>query len=241
MSNVRTPDWQTADGAVQLYCADCMDILPGLGKVDAVVTDPPYGVEFKGKTTKHTRASRDFPGGYIGGDNEIGPSIVAECLKFSARGIVFPGNRLLFDYPKPYDFGAVYCPSGAGLGRWGFVTTHPMLFYGAGLPHSRQSPNGFKSFETADDNGHPCPKPVGWMIWAVEKCSGDAQTILDPFMGSGTTGVACVRLGRRFIGIEKEPKYFKIACKRIEAELNSKPLFEPAPKIKRRELFEEVA
>ena len=73
------------------------------------------------------------------------------------------------------------------------------------------------------------------MVWCLDAI-GDYQTILDPFMGSGTTGVACVRTGRRFIGIEKEPKYFAIAVKRIEAELNRFPLLEPETVAKQREL-----
>lgn len=64
---------------------------------------------------------------------------------------------------------------------------------------------------------HPTQKPIGLMIWCVQQFTEDAKIILDPFMGSGTTGVACVKLGRKFIGIEIEPKYFEIACKRIQA------------------------
>ena len=63
---------------------------------------------------------------------------------------------------------------------------------------------------------HPCPKPESFMRWMVGKASLPDETVLDPFMGSGTTGVACMNLGRSFIGIEREPKYFDIACRRIE-------------------------
>ena len=71
--------------------------------------------------------------------------------------------------------------------------------------------------------GHKSQKPLKLILGLIAEL--DAQVILDPFMGSGTTGVACVRTGRSFIGIEKEPKYFDIAVKRIEAELNRFPLF----------------
>ena len=203
-------------GGCRLILGDCRDVLPMLGKVDAVVTDPPYGVDFKGKATKHTQANKDFPGGYAGGDTDIGPSVVELVLPLVQRGVVFPGLRMMFDYPKPYEIGSVYCPSGAGLGRWGFTVFHPMLFYGMGLPHTRQGPSGFESFDTVDDCGHPCPKPLRWMLWAVNKCSLPGHIIFDPFMGSGTTGMASARLGRRFIGIEIEPRYFDIACRRVE-------------------------
>jgi len=86
------------------------------------------------------------------------------------------------------------------------------------------------STETSDKNGHPCPKPIGWMRWAVSLASRAGETILDPFMGSGTTGVAAVKLGRRFIGIEIEPKYFDIACRRIEEATKQPDMFiEPLP------------
>lgn len=83
--------------------------------------------------------------------------------------------------------------------------------------------------ETVEANGHPCPKPLGWMTWLVELASNPWEIVLDPFMGSGTTGVACVKLGRRFIGIEIEPKYFDIACKRIEAACAQPDLFIETP------------
>ena len=76
---------------------------------------------------------------------------------------------------------------------------------------------------------HPTMKPLALMQW----CLGflpDAQTILDPFMGSGTTGVAAVQMGRRFIGIEREPKYFEIACKRIEEAYLQGDMFIEQPK-----------
>jgi len=213
-------------GDAKLYLGDCLEILPTLGKVDAVVTDPPYGVNFQGKNTKHTARKGD---GYISGDSDIGPHAVRDALALAERGVVFPGTRLMWDYPKPYEMGSVYCPSGAGCGRWGFAVTHPILYYGKGLPHTRRGPSGFSSFATVEDNGHPCPKPIEWMRWCVQKCSCTGHTILDPFMGSGTTGVACANLGRKFIGIEIEPKYFDIACKRIEDAYKQPRLFEDEP------------
>lgn len=71
-------------------------------------------------------------------------------------------------------------------------------------------------------------KPLAVMLWTIEK-SGNAETILDPFMGSGTTGVAAIQMGRKFIGIEREPKYFDIACKRIEQAVAQPQLFKPEP------------
>ena len=72
---------------------------------------------------------------------------------------------------------------------------------------------------------HPTEKPVGLMKWCIEQLPADCSTIFDPFMGSGTTGVACMNLGRKFIGIEIEPKYFEIACERIENAQRQQRMF----------------
>jgi len=88
--------------------------------------------------------------------------------------------------------------------------------------------NGFQRAEPAPRE-HPTQKPIGVMKWCIEFLP-DAQTILDPFMGSGTTGVAAVKLGRRFIGIEIEPKYFDIACRRISDALKQPDMFIEKPK-----------
>ncbi len=98
--------------------------------------------------------------------------------------------------------------------------------------YSRETPAHFIHVET---RSHPHQKPVSLIIELLDKL--DAETIFDPFMGSGTTGVAAVKLGRRFIGIEIEPKYFDIACRRIEAATKQPDLFiEPAPSPKQEEM-----
>jgi len=84
---------------------------------------------------------------------------------------------------------------------------------------------------------HPTQKPIDLMEWCIDHLPAGTHSILDPFMGSGTTGVACARLGRYFIGIEKEQRYFDIACQRIEAELNRHPLFEQPTKATDARLF----
>ena len=200
---------------ITIWHGDCREILPYLPKVDAVITDPPYGVDFRGKSTKHTTRRDD---GYTVSDSDIGIEIVSLALGFADRGLVFPGTRLMFKYPQPDDVGAVYCPAGAGIGRWGFTCFHPVLFYGK-RPSSALYPAGIESFEIAERNGHPCPKPLRWMKWAVGLASQEGETILDPFMGSGTTLVAAKNLGRKAIGIEIEERYCEIAAKRLAQEV----------------------
>ena len=91
-----------------------------------------------------------------------------------------------------------------------------------------------------EDRWHPTQKPLALLSWCIEKLPDNAHTILDPFMGSGTTGVACVKLGRKFIGIEIEPKYFDIACKRIRDAYAQPDFFvaPPAPKPEQLSLLE---
>jgi len=203
------------DSAVTIYHGDCREIVPTLGRFDLLLTDPPYGVDFKGKTTKHTQAA----GGYLSGDNEAGPEVVVTCLSACERGIVFPGVRMLREYPPWDDIGCVFCPSGAGMGRWGFALFHPVLFYGARPKRAGMHPASMQSFATSDDCGHPCPKPLEWLTWAIALAGENVKTILDPFAGSCTTGRAAKDLGRKAVLIEREERYCEIGAKRMAQEV----------------------
>jgi site-specific DNA-methyltransferase (adenine-specific) len=196
---------------ITIYHGDCREILPSIS-ADVLVTDPPYGVKFDGKATKHTAGGS---GGYTTGDDaSVGPLMVREALARVTRGAVFPGNRNLMAYPEPSDIGCVFCPSGAGVGPWGFVGFHPILFYGKRPGACR--PTSIQSFDTADVSGHPCPKPLRWLRWLIALTSLDGETIMDPFAGSGTTLRAAMDLGRRAIGIEIEERYCEIAARRLD-------------------------
>ena len=224
-------------GNAELWLGDCREVLPLIRDVDAVVADPPYGVSFSGSTTKHTK---DVTNAYASFDdtpeniqNMVVPALMLAVSK-ATRAAITPGIRCQRFYPLPDGEGVVWYPSGANVGPWGFIMHQPIYYYGKCpyLATSRGSrPTGFQSTEPAVKNGHPCPKPIKQMEWLVNRTSMVGETVLDPFMGSGTTGVACINLGRKFIGIEIEPKYFEIACKRIEhaTEQAKQRLFEPEP------------
>ena len=206
-------------GDATLYHGDCMDIMPTLGKVDAVVTDPPYGVNL-GSDKSHVIGNERYLSFIDTPENvqeKIVPAVRA-ALSIATRGVITPGTRCAFYYDNPNEIGAIYFPAGAGFSRWGFTCSQPILFYGKDpyMPRNKK-PNSVKCTELSDKNGHPCPKPTNLMNWFVDRSSIVGETIIDPFMGSGTTGVACANLGRKFIGIEIERKYFDIACERIEA------------------------
>jgi len=225
-------------GDCTLYLGDCREILPTLPNVDAVITDPPYGVNLG----KH-RGANDFrptvltKAGYDSYDDTpdnfaqtVVPAITSS-LAMSTRGIVFMAGHSAWMLPAPDAIGGIYIPSAMGRNPWGFASLQHALFYGSAPDlHKGAKATAIYSTETADKNGHPCPKPLGWMVWAISLGTRAGETILDPFMGSGTTGVAAMQLGRKFIGIEIEPKYFDIACERIENAQRQQNLFEPARK-----------
>ena len=238
--NTMTPTW--SKHGVDLYLGDCREILPTLGPVDAVITDPPYGVNFAGSHTKHS----DKHGQVYESFDDTSENVQTVCVpavrmavSLARSAAITPGLRCCHMYDAPIAQGAIFYPSGANAGPWGFVCSQPIYYYGRDpylLNRLGSRPNGFSSTESAEENGHPCPKPLGQMTWLVNRASLPAETILDPFMGSGTTGVAAVRLGRKFIGIEIEPKYFEIAQRRIEAAMEETSLLDYAQKQEQAEL-----
>lgn len=223
-------------GDATLYLGDCLEILPTLQKVDAVITDPPYGVSGQQNTKSETREcgkKNDYIG-FVDSAEYVAtvavPAVTA-ALAIAKRGVVTPGNSCFTLYPRPSSFGAFYQPASVGLQPWGRADAQPILYYGKhpiggqAIPASKCS---YQLVESPEVNGHPCPKPTRAMIGLVAAASLPGEIVLDPFMGSGTTGVACAQLGRKFIGIEIEPKYFDIACRRIEQAYAQGKLFEPS-------------
>lgn len=217
-------------GDATLYLGNCLEILPTLGPVDAVVTDPPYGV---GLGVINSAIGKTGYESFIDTRQNIRDMVIpAIKLAIGLAGctLVTPGPAAIFDYPEPDNLGCIYWPAGAGRNKWGFTCSQPLLYYGKD-PYLANGLGGradsFACYETSEKTGHPCPKPALLMGRLVERVSiKSGLIILDPFMGSGTTGVACHKLGRKFIGIEIEPKYFDIACKRIEDAQRQGNLFE---------------
>ena len=204
-----------------IVCGDCLDVMRDWPDkcVDLVLTDPPYGVGFNGKATKFHGPTGERYSEFIDTEenviNQIIPRFVFALSK-AKRATVTPGTRCSFLYPNPTEIGGVFCPSGAGIGRWGFTCLHPILYYGND-PQRGCYPNSFSSNALSEKNDHPCPKPLDWMLWFVKRCSLDNEIILDPFCGSGTTCVAAKKLGRRWIGIDISENYCQIARDRLEA------------------------
>jgi site-specific DNA-methyltransferase (adenine-specific)/modification methylase len=209
-------------GNATLYLGDCRDILPTLGKVDAVVTDPPYGIgEAAGKAKTRGKLAAAIDYGNDDWDNEpISPEVISMVRAAGNWQIIFGGNY--------YD-----CPATSCWLVWdkenGANDFADCELAWTNLPKAvrriRYMWNGMLRANGEQRGDHPTQKPIGVMKWAIGHLPEPSSTILDPFMGSGTTGVAAVQMGRKFIGIEREPKYFDIACKRIEDAQKQGDLF----------------
>lgn len=204
------------DDAVTIYHGDCRDVLPTLPKVDLVLTDPPYGLA--GDLTD----KNDYESFQDNADEVT--ALVLEVLKTAKteRFVMTPGQSQMFKYPPPLAVGAFYYPAGSGSCSWGFVGWQPIFYYGKDPYLQRgkgRAMNSHSSTEQAEKWGHPCPKPIGAWSWLMNRASFKGETILDPFMGSGTTLRAAKDLGRKAIGIEIEEKYCEIAAKRMAQEV----------------------
>ncbi len=202
-------------GDCVLYLGDCREILPSLRGVDAVVTDPPYGNGTDYGTFNDTEKAVQ----------EIIATVVPWARENVKTTLITSGNQCQHLYPRPKWTLAWVTPAGTGSGPWGFSCWQPILAYGH-CPYlaagKGRRADIIMHTEASEANGHPCPKPIGFLKKLVERASLAGHTILDPFMGSGTTGVACIQLGRKFVGVELEPKFFDIACRRIE-DATSRP------------------
>ena len=215
---------------VTLYQGDCLDILPTLaaGSVDAVVTDPPYGIAYSsghGASWQnaqiygdHSTELRDtvlslFPNlpAAVFGSWKMPPPTGTRATLIWDKGPAFGMGDLAFPWKPSWE--EIYILGNGWQGRRdeGVLRGHIVV-----------------SWESKG-RSHPNEKPVSLIVELLKKLP-DALTVLDPFMGSGTTGVACMKLGRNFIGIEKDAGYFAIAQRRIaeaQAQL-ALPLFEPS-------------
>jgi len=196
---------ETIAPGITLYLGDCREVLPSLGPVDAVITDPPYPDIDKG-----------FP---------ITPVF---CLnKLECRQLVF--WSAVEDFPLSWTGIHIWHkPNGNSSHHYERIfernghATCKVYRYAAILPNYEQY-----KIECVD---HPTQKPLSLTYNLIDRIGSKQQTIVDPFMGSGTTGVAAVKMGRKFIGVEIEPKYFDIACRRIEEATKQPDMFIERPK-----------
>lgn len=214
-------------GDCTLYRGDCREILPTLGHVDAVVTDPPYGIQVMNQrnATRSQRAtSRDY-GPCLWDNAVVAPDIIALCRAISQWQIIFGGNY--YDLP-PTSCWLIWDKMN---GNNDFADCELAW---TNLPKAVRRLcylwHGCLRQERHVARVHPTQKPVGVMTWCLRQLPQRCNHICDPFMGSGTTGIACVQLGFSFVGIELERCYFDLACQRIGEAQRQGVLF-PAPAV----------
>ncbi len=209
-------------GDCRLILGDCREVLPTLGKVDAVVTDPPYGIRADEAAAKNKGKGGWKYYGKTQWDRERpSPKIFEAILACSKEQVVWGGNYFT-DFLPPSMRWLIW-----DKGQRDFS----LADFEMAWTSQQKAARAFdypRALALKDGKQHPTQKHVALMEW----CLGflpDANTILDPFMGSGTTGVACVKLGRKFIGIELDPGYFDIACRRIEQAYQQPDFFIEPP------------
>jgi DNA modification methylase len=208
-----------------LYCGDSLKIIKLINEnVDLLLTDPPYGINGGSGGTSKLRGKGNYDGSfpdtkdYI--ENHIVP-IILNCLEISTAGIITPGNKNLCLYPQPISLGVIYQPGCSGAQRWGWADGQPIFYYGvAPLQGKKLTPCSLQNTAgPIEIKDHPCPKPLKLWEWLLLKGSiNNNDLILDPFIGSGTTGLLCEKHNRRWIGIEISEKYCEIAKQRIKNE-----------------------
>lgn len=209
------PTWTSDCGTVKLWLGDCLDVLPTLTGVDAVVTDPPYGIDY------------DNAGGFseqcgwkkfekLGWDKERPSKEHFDAILKASKHQVIWGGNYFTDYLPPSMQWLVWDKGQRDFTLADCEFAWSSQYRGARiLDLARATANQETRF-------HPTQKPVALFDWCIKQVRPDPQIVCDPFMGAGGCGVACVRTGRSFLGIEKEPKYFEIAKRRILDELIKK-------------------
>ena len=210
-------------GDATLYHADCRDVLPTLPKFDAVISDPPYGINTSTRVNFAEKQAWDKE------RPDLTPFLVL------ARYHLFWGGQYFADKLPMHEGWLTWCKRPIDMGfsndnrsyattelawrNWGKAKFFAQVWDGGMRAGSAENREFF----------HPSQKPIELMQWCLKQLPSEAKTVLDPFMGSGTTGVACAQSGRAFTGIERERKYFDIACERIERAYAQGKLFQPEP------------
>lgn len=210
-------------GSATLYLGDCREILPLLSGEFAVVSDPPYGINHK---TERTGCFSPGKGMRRNGTRIQGDNVPFDPAQFMHRDAVLWGANYYADKLPVSGGWLVWDKRRGGTHAPGFIASDCEIAWTNLIEHTRIFSHlwaGVCRESEVGEHFHPAQKPIALMRWCVEQTK--SQVICDPFMGSGSTGVATTLIGRKFIGIEIDAKYFDIACKRIEEATKQNDLF----------------
>lgn len=215
-------------GSATLYLGDCREVAPSADGT-VIVADMPYGIpQQAGGTISRSRKARVYRSfdDSIDSVADLVRGYLAPAIVLAKRAVITPGRARAYLYPAPDDEGVFFQPAAVGMSFWGRGTSQPILFYGRDPRIGKTiQPLHYTLTEKPESIDHPCPKPIKAWTWLVNRAAVAGDTVFDPVMGSGTTGVACADLGLPFIGCEIDPGYFDTACKRIEQAHRQQHLF----------------
>lgn len=208
-------------GNCRLIHGDCLEILPHLPKFDLILTDPPFGMGNFVQTSGNVRGRGEGFGTKVIWNDETPSKEVFDLIRQKSKERVIWGANFFNCFEE-----------GGGAIVW--VKQQPMPNFSkadiASCTHFKKTEivtipwtNFYAARQSESD--HPCERPVLLYEWCLEYMP-KSKNVCDPFMGSGTTGVACARMGLQFTGIERERKYFEIACRRIEQAYSQPRLFQ---------------
>ena len=189
-----------------LYLGDCQEFFEEIKKVEVLLTDPPYGIKISSNPVRQKHVKKDWD------NSKPSDELIKNLCNMTDQQIIWGGNYfnlppsrgfLIWDKNQPFDFSLAM----AELAYWS-KDTNAKIFHERVVNYKKH---------------HPTQKPTSLMEWCIELSRG--KEFFDPFMGSGSTGVACVNMGKKFIGIEKDEEYFEIACERINEASNQGKIF----------------
>ena len=208
-------------GNAELWHGDCREVLPLLPRHDLLCTDPPYGIgrDFRPPSTGSHGGHKGYE--FLAWDSESPPGWLFGLMHEKASNLIIWGANYYPQHLRP-SMGWLVWDKGQRIDQ-----SDCELAYST-LNKALRSMTLNRVAIAKDGAVHPTQKPVQVMTWCIG-FADDAQTVLDPFMGSGTTGVACAQLGKAFTGIERERKYFDIACERIARAQAQGTLLPPEP------------
>ena len=210
--------WKLGDH--RLMCGDStsaedVDALMDGEKAELCLTDPPYGLGDTQSDKNNYDTHDDTKENLI----ELIGQFIPLAKRYTDRQVITPGNGNVYHYPKTDWTMAWFTPAGVGRGPWGFCCWQPVLCYGKDPKLSSGKgchPDAIVHTEASENFGHPCSKPINFWKWLLERCSNGDHAVLDLFMGSGTTLIACEQTGRKCYGMELSPAYCDVIIKRWE-------------------------